>query len=44
MQAIYASWEDLMGKSYEPGALLLEIQWLHEQATLDNSTGDFHIY
>ena len=33
-----------MGKSYEPEALLLEIQWLYEETTLDNSTGNFYIY
>ena len=39
---IYANWEDFTGKSYEPEALLLETQWLHEETTLDNSTGNFH--
>ena len=30
-----------MGKSYEPGALQLEIQWLHGETTIDSSTGNF---
>ena len=40
----YTSWEDLMGESYEPVVLLLEIQWLDDETTVDNSTGNFHIY
>ena len=30
-----------MHDSYEPRALLLEIQWLHDKTTMDNTTGNF---
>ena len=38
---IYTSWEDFTGESYEAGELLLEIQRLHDETTMDNSTGNF---
>ena len=38
---IATSWEDSTGESYEPRALLLELQWLHNETTMDNSTGNF---
>ena len=30
-----------MCESYEPGALLLEIQWLPDETTMENSSGNF---
>ena len=30
-----------MGESHEPGELQLEIQWLHDETTIDNSGGNF---
>ena len=39
---IYISWEDSTGESYEPGHFNWKYsQGLHDETTMDNSTGNF---